>query len=181
LGDGRRQVTTAGTYLANGADQLFRAATFGQITQCTGVQQPLRESRIIDQRHDHHARCTLRATYAFGQLDPAHARHVHVHQRNVGLEFADQAQTFFGAASFADNADISLLQNHAKAGAYQLVVVHQDYVDHPTSPRDCVNLGRGSSHCKPIRKLPAHRSSPPHDSSTSPRCQIHVSPSVGQA
>ncbi len=59
------------------------------------------------------------------RLDARDARHVQVHDDDVGRELADEPDRFGPGRRLAGNLDAALLQKVPQAGAEQVVVIHE--------------------------------------------------------
>ncbi|MOA24934.1 hypothetical protein D3C78_1456320 [compost metagenome] len=66
-----------------------------------------------------------------GRLEATDAGHLHVHQHQIRLEFARTQQGRLAGVGLAHHSHTVHIGQHAPdAGAHQVVVIHDEHVDH---------------------------------------------------
>ena len=101
------------------------------------IRQTTNKRRLADHGDDDDAGLQLELAHALGHFDAADAGHVHIDKRQVGLERFQQHQSALAIRCLANHVDVRLLlENQAKTGTHELVVVDKDDANHSLLPCD---------------------------------------------
>ena len=122
----------------DGRNEVALLIRLHQIRQCTGIARLLDDLALTERREHEHAADALLADH-LGNLETVHARHLHVEDREVGLEFANEFQRVVAPSGLAHHVVALFTKGLQQIEADDRLVLGDDDTDaHMViQPPDC--------------------------------------------
>ncbi|MNP23896.1 hypothetical protein D3C76_1166240 [compost metagenome] len=153
LGDLRTDVALPGEDLANRLDHLPQPGALGQVSGGTGLHQAGREGIFLADGDHHDAHVRLAAQQLAGRLEAADARHLQIHQHDIGVQLTGQLQRGLARFGLANDLQALYVGKHAgNTGANQIVIIDHQHLDH-SAPRCAKRGNRNVESRNLIRKM----------------------------